>query len=283
MDSIKEHQDVLFELLLEFDRVCTKFDIPYVLFAGSALGAVRHKGFIPWDDDLDVALLRTDYEKLMSVSDTDWGSDYYLQREFSEHWPLYFSKLRKNNTTCLEKYHPKDSQIHQGIYIDIFPIDNASDNPFMRRIQFGASKVVLAKAFYKRGYETNSILKKAFMAVCRLLPMKPFHKLTVLSSEESSKFVHSFFGGTSSYKKGLYKRTFFTQRINMDFESASFPISAQYDDLLTIMYGDYMTIPDERQRQIKRHALLVDTKRDYSIYNGYRDNMEFEILTRSIR
>lgn len=283
MSNIKEHQTVLFELLLEFDRVCKKHDIPYMLFAGSALGAVRHKGFIPWDDDLDIALLRADYEKLMSVSDAEWGTDYYLQKEFSEHWPLYFSKLRKNNTTCLEKYHPKDKLIHQGIYIDVFPIDNASDNFILRGIQFLASKVVLAKAFYIRGYETNSTLKKAFMTVCRILPMKPFWKLTVLRSAKNSTSVHSFFGGTSSYKKGLYQRKWFKNRVECEFECEHFPISEHYDEMLKAMYGEYMVLPSEEERKIKKHALLVDTERDYSYYSNYRDNMQFDILTRSIR
>ena len=95
MASLKEHQEVLLELLKEFDRVCRKNNIKYILFAGTALGAVRHHGFIPWDDDLDVALLRSDYEKLMSLDSTEWNDAYYLQREYSEHWPMYFSKLRK--------------------------------------------------------------------------------------------------------------------------------------------------------------------------------------------
>ena len=163
MSTLQEHQEVLLELLAEFDRVCRKNDIKYILFAGSALGAIRHHGFIPWDDDLDVALLREDYDKLMKLDSSEWNTAYYMQCEYSEHWPLYFSKLRKNNTTCLEKYHPKDNEIHQGIYIDIFPIDNASDNPLIRKVQFYASKIVQAQAFWYRGYETDSIIKKIVM------------------------------------------------------------------------------------------------------------------------
>lgn len=120
MTALQEHQAVLLELLRELDRVCTAHNIPYVLFAGTALGAARHRGFIPWDDDLDVALLRPDYERLLALDDGCWGEKYFLQREFSPHWPLHFSKLRKNGTTCLEKYRPKDERSHRGIYIDVF-------------------------------------------------------------------------------------------------------------------------------------------------------------------
>ena len=112
MSTLKEHQAILLELLIEFDRVCQKHNIKYILFAGSALGAVRHQGFIPWDDDLDVALLREDYERLMKLDPDEWNKTYYMQCEYSDHWPIHFSKLRKNNTTCLEKYHPKDNETH---------------------------------------------------------------------------------------------------------------------------------------------------------------------------
>ena len=122
MASLKDHQTVLLELLQVFDRVCKKHNIRYMLFAGSLLGAVRHCGFIPWDDDLDVVLLREDYNKLSNIRPEEWGDSYYFQYEFSNHWPMHFSKLRKNNTTCLERYHPKDNQTHQGIYMDIFPV-----------------------------------------------------------------------------------------------------------------------------------------------------------------
>ena len=159
MASLKEHQEVLFELLKEFDRVCQKNNIKYILFAGSALGAVRHHGFIPWDDDLDVALLREDYDRLIHLDASEWNNAYYLQREYSDHWPMYFSKLRKNNTTCLEKYHPKDSKIHQGIYIDVFPVDNASDSTIVRKLQFFSSKVIHARTCWQRGYDTTSLFK----------------------------------------------------------------------------------------------------------------------------
>ena len=183
MSTLKEHQEVLLELLTEFDRVCRKNNIKYMLFAGSSLGAVRHQGFIPWDDDLDVALLREDYDRLMKLDPTEWNEAYYMQCEYSEHWPLHFSKLRKNSTTCLEKYHPKDNQIHQGIYIDVFPIDNASDNALIRKIQFYASKIVQARSFWQRGYDTDSIIKKTVMVLSNIMP------------KQTSDICHLFFEG----------------------------------------------------------------------------------------
>lgn len=103
------HQTLLLEMLKDFDAVCRKHHISYQLFAGTALGAVRHHGFIPWDDDVDVILMRSEYDRLLTEAAGDFDPErYYVQRENSAHWPMQFSKLRRNHTACIEKYHPKD-------------------------------------------------------------------------------------------------------------------------------------------------------------------------------
>lgn len=277
------HQQALLTILREFDRVCKALDIPYVLFAGTMLGAVRHQGFIPWDDDLDIMMLREDYDRFLSEADQVLDKEqFFLQKEFSEHWPMFFSKLRLNGTTCLEKYHPKDLQSHQGVYIDVFPCDNGAESHFGRKIQFLASKVVIAKSLYRRGYETDSKKKKIFMALCRLLPMKPFWYLTTRGRRDSS-MVHSFLGGASGFGKNVYSRVCFTERMDMTFEDGQYPVSAHYDELLARMYGEYMVLPPEDQRAVKQHAILIDLENSYETYEHYRDGMRFEVYTRSIR
>ena len=277
------HQQAMCQLLEELDRVCKALNIPYMLFAGSMLGAVRHQGFIPWDDDLDVILLRKDYDRLLNEAEQVLDSEkFYLQKEFSDHWPMFFSKLRLNNTTCLEKYHPKDSQTHQGIYIDIFPCDNCRDTEFGRKLQFWSSKVVIAKALHARGYETHSRKKKLFMQLCRLLPNKLFLAMTKGGREDSSK-VHSFLGGSSSYGKSVYPRKYFLSQVQGDFEGKSYPIPAGYDRLLRILYGNYHQLPPEEKRLCKQHAVLIDPEQSYEAYAHYRDGMEFDVHTRSIR
>ena len=280
---LQKHQQALLVLLGEFDRVCEQLNIPYVLFAGTMLGAVRHQGFIPWDDDLDVMMLREDYERFLREADSVLDTEkFFLQKEFSEHWPMFFSKLRLNGTTCLEKYHPRDPQIHQGVYIDLFPCDKAFGTELGRRLQFAASKIVIAKSLDKRGYDTDSKKKKLFIALCRLVPMKPLLRVTRRGSK-SSGMVHSFLGGASSYEKNVYPREYFEKRQKMEFEGGRYPVSAAYDELLKILYGDYMRIPPPEQRMCKQHAILVDLERSYEEYGQYRDGMRFDIYTRSIR
>lgn len=281
--TLEEHQSALSILLEEFDRVCKALDIPYILFAGTMLGAVRHKGFIPWDDDLDVLMLREDYERFMEQAPEVLEQErFFLQKEFSEHWPMFFSKLRLNNTTCLEKFHPKDNKLHQGVYMDIFPCDNAFKSSFGKKMQFIASKIVIAKALDKRGYETKSLFKKLFMKICRLLPMKPCHSF-VKGGRRDSEQVHSFLAAAKSYKKNIYPREYITRRVKLDFENKRYPVSAEYDKLLRILYDDYMTLPPPEMREAKRHVVLVDLNRSYEDYQSYRDNMNFDVLTVSIR
>ena len=281
--SLREHQSALNVLLDEFDRVCKILDIPYILFAGTMLGAVRHKGFIPWDDDLDILMLREDYERFLhSAPEVIDNDKFFLQKEFSEHWPMFFSKLRLNNTTCLEKFHPKDKKIHSGVYIDIFPCDNAFNSSFGKKIQFFASKVIIAKALEKRGYETKSFVKKFFMKACKILPLKPFLSI-VKGGRKDSKQVHSFLAAAKSYSKNIFPRDYISQRINLDFENKSYPVSAEYDKLLRILYDDYMTLPPPEMRDVKRHVVLVDLTRSYEYYRNYHDDMKFDVLTVSIR
>ena len=281
--SLQEHKQGLLVILEEFDRVCKMIGVSYMLFAGSMLGAVRHRGFIPWDDDVDVIMLRKDYERLLGEADRFLDKEkFYLQGEFSEHWPMFFSKLRLNNTTCIEKYHPKDPQEHRGVYIDIFPADDAASTELGRRLQFYASKIVIAKSLGRRGYTTYDKRKKIFMGLCKLLPMKPFWRF-VKKENKNGSLVHSFFAAASKYSRNLYPREYITDTVAGTFEGREYPISKHYDDLLTIIYGDYMQLPPPEERVVKQHAVLIDLDNSYEKYADHCKDLEFDELTRSIR
>lgn len=282
--EINELQKIQLSMLKDFDAVCQKHRISYQLFSGTALGAVRHKGFIPWDDDIDVVMLREDYERFFDSASKELDSNkYYVQREFSKHWPMFFSKLRLNGTTYIEKYHSHDARIHQGIYIDIFPCDNLSDSRLMQKLQYIASKIVIAKSLYARGYETNSTVKKCFMQFCRILPTEPFKRLCIRRNDSSSLKVHTFFGGGKKFERSIYLREWFEQSVKMRFEDSEFPVSAHYDEMLRVMYGDYMVMPTLEQRVCKRHAAIVDINKPYTFHLEEQRNMKIEKYTESIR
>lgn len=283
MKARRAHQLALLGMLKEIDRICRKHDISYMLFAGTALGAQRHGGFIPWDDDLDVILLRPAYQKLLCVAPQELDGQYFLQEEFSAHWPMFFSKLRLNGTTCMEKFHPRDPLMHQGVYIDIFPCDALADNGTLRRLQFAAAKLVIAHALDRRGYLTDSRVKKAAMALSRYLPTQRLHRFVTQVGAEDSQKVHSFFGASSRYEKSVYPRRWFEETVLCSFEDGLFPVSAHNEALLTQLYGDWQRIPTPEERACKEHAQIVDLNCSWEKYLEQQKTMEINTYSRSIR
>lgn len=278
------HQALLLEMLKDIDAVCKKHQISYQLFAGTALGAVRHHGFIPWDDDVDIIMPRSEYERFFNEAAKDFDETlYFVQREHSAHWPMPYSKLRRNNTTCIEKYHPKDPETHLGVYVDIFPCDNLSDRALMRMIQFIASKIIIAKGLYTRGYETGSAAKKLFMQVSRIFPLEKTKAICERKKDSKSQFAHTFFGAGSKYEKNIFPRAWIERSTEMQFEDGEFPVSAYYDELLTKLYGDYHTLPSPEDRKCKEHVAILDLEHSYVTHLSELRNMRFDVLTRSIR
>ena len=281
--TLEEHQCALYGLLREFDRVCKALDITYFLFAGTLLGAVRHQGFIPWDDDLDVIMRRKDYERFLNEAPAVLDQErFFLQAEFSEHFPMFFSKLRLNGTTCLERYHPKDPESHQGVYMDIFPCDNGYSGKFGRYLQFICSKLIIAKGLDARGYTTNSNFKKIMMFLGRTLPKEPFLKV-VQGPKRTGAYVHCFLGGASKMSKSVFPAGYFADSIDLPFEGGRYSAPRQYDALLETLYGDYMEIPSEEQRRCKKHAELVDLNHSYEYHKSYHEQMVFDASVKSIR
>lgn len=282
--QLREHQKVMLDMLKIIDGICKKNNISYMLFAGTALGAVRHEGFIPWDDDLDIIMLRRDYEKFMHVALKELDADsYYLQKEFSEHWPMFFSKLRKNNTACIERYIPRDEKVHQGIYIDIFPCDNLSNNKIKRNLQFLASKIIIAKSIKKRGYLTDSKLKKIVLLISDVFPIRMLLKFVRNEKDLDSMYVHTFFAAASKYEKNVFPREWFENRVEKLFEGDYYPVSRFYREMLTKIYGDYMILPSEADRKCKVHAEILDLEQSYEKYIDVQKKMKITEYSRSIR
>ena len=121
IENIKEMQKIELEMLLEVDRICKKFNIRYFLIAGTLLGAIRHKGFIPWDDDIDIIIPLNDYIKFCKVAEKELNKNYFLQNYKTDFTAMWYTKIRKNNTTAIQANH-KNKLHHQGIWIDIFPL-----------------------------------------------------------------------------------------------------------------------------------------------------------------
>ena len=252
----------LMDAFAEFDRVCRAHDIPYYLVEGTLLGAVRHQGIIPWDDDLDVGLLRPDYERFVKVAPHELGDRYFLQTAKSE--PDYFqcyAKIRVSGTKFVQASFI-DCDIHHGIYIDIFSLDNVPESPAMRWLHAGLCKLLKTMVFARGKYRDLSPVKNRVLRVLRafLWPiplstlMSWLQAAIQLSRNDESTYVVNI-GGIYGYRRECSARRYFNNPIELMFGGHSASAPAMWHEYLTHLYGDYMTPPPEDERG-NRHAVV---------------------------
>lgn len=265
--TIKDLQVQLLKILEDFDNLCNDFNFQYSLAAGTLLGAIRHKGFIPWDDDIDIYMPRDSFDALMAIDDREFFKrGYTLQRAFSEAWPSGYCKMSKNGTTYIENYKSKIKNQHHGLFIDIIPIDNLSDNYAFERMQWLSYRIITAKALAKRGYKTNNLYKKMAMLVMKNIPDGIFRKICINKNNCKTKQVHCFLGAARYLEKNVFPRSVFENYTKIAFEGKEFFAVTNYELVLSTQYGDYMTLPPEEDRQAALHAVLVDFEHELSDY-----------------
>ena len=261
------------DLLAELDRICKKWDIPYFLTAGTLIGAVRHSGFIPWDDDLDVGLLRKYCDRLEEACAKDLDPAYYLHSWKSDPAsPNCFYKLKIKGTHYPEQIAAK-SDMDDGIFIDIFPFDNAPDQPRLRkkhhRRRVWLQKMLMLRArFDLGGNSKGKRLIYAFMkpvAFMRSLDgwKKRFLKLQNKYNHLQTKEVVNLCGAYS-YHRESQELVVLENLTTHDFEGIPYSIPVDYDTFLSRQYGNYMQLPPEEQR-VGRHFITGIDFGDYKI------------------
>lgn len=266
--DIREVQKAELEILKQFDCVCKKLKLKYFLSSGTLLGAVRHKGFIPWDDDVDVMMPWKDYKKFLKYGQKELGSKYFLQSNFSDLWYREYSKIRMNGTTAIEECY-KDIPFHQGVWIDIFPIVGVRNDPkwigkFNKYIKF--RNLFVQDLFFER---TENLSEG----------IKIFRKIPLGLRRKAIKFMDLFFikqpykydkateiWGFGILKKEIHSAEIFFGSSHMEFENCEFDVMESYDEYLIDMYGDYMTPPDEEHRNSGHKLLIVDLNKNYTDY-----------------
>lgn len=269
--DIKKIQKAQVEILLEVDRICKKYDIKYLLFAGSLLGTVRHKGFIPWDDDIDICLLREDYNKFIEACKMDLDPKYFLQTyETDKNYIRQYAKIRKNNTLFVQD-NLSEIQIHHGIFIDIFPMDNVLPNTFRGMFQqklMWIVGIINLSRVKKICLNVKNPVEKFLMLVChyitKIIPKNWTDKLQTqiacMFQNQETKYVSHLTGGAAKrkYIKYMVKRDIFHNTIDGEFEGYVFPIPKDYDFILSKIYGDYMTLPPIEERKSHYGIIKVD-------------------------
>lgn len=265
-DVEKVHSKIL-NILLAVDKVCKEHNLRYYIWAGTMLGAIRHKGFIPWDDDLDIAMPRPDYDKLMEHA-AEWMPQPYevVAAETDATYPLPFAKIQDASTTLIERMHLK---YLGGIYIDVFPIDAVPQEGFYRMLQFARYEYwkrvlyLLHRDPYKHGKGASSwipLLCRKFYTLQGV--QKKIRTLLKKYDYELAMTVADYDDG----RRGAMDKRILGKAKDYIFEGVNVKGVEQYDTYLKNKYGDYMTIPkDADKRQHNFHYL--DLEKSYKDSN----------------
>ena len=255
-NNLRKLQLTELEMLMDIDKLCRKNKIRYFLVGGTLLGAVRHKGFIPWDDDIDIAMPREDYEKFINLCTKKdiLGEKYFLHcDETDEKYYNPFIKVKKNNTTFAEKSIEK-IDTHKGIFIDIFPYDYVpkQDSP-LQKIQSILVKNIQATVYVKCNIndskeQKRKILYKIFNMFSTTTLKKMSRTIsTIFNKNEANKYVVSLTGCFPYYKETLLKEKVFPLK-EIEFEGHNFFGLQDNDYYLEKIYGNYMKLPPKNQR-----------------------------------
>lgn len=254
MEKLREIQ---LEILNEVDRICKKNGITYHLYAGTLLGAIRHSGFIPWDDDIDISMLRSEYEKFLEVCKNDLKSEFKIEIP-DVRGRLHIAKVIKKGT-ILQEYDMKSTN-NRGIYIDLFPLDNSMPSTFSgkkQEIKIWYLFIIKRLMYPDRLKHKKSIIKTFIKTVMFfvLFPLRVYYTKNRLF-EKIERTVKKFNDYNTGYVcelshgmiRGKYKRNSYDIKdikntVLVRFEKNMYPAPKEYHKILTKHYGEYMKLP----------------------------------------
>lgn len=259
--ELQKAQMRMLDILKVIDKICKANDIKYWLDGGTLLGAVRHKGFIPWDDDIDIAMTREDYQKFSIIAPKELPSNLFLQTEYTD--PGYFNiiasmKVRDKNSKILEHFETGDESYHLGLFVDIFAYDNLPKNKILRFIKKDFARNILKIKHAKlknRG-------KAKYRLLSKIISAETLDNIQNNLISNSNNTESSYFGfGYDCALKRVYKKDNFFPLIELEFEGFHFCAPKEYDYYLTHTYGNYMKLPPiekQKPKHIKHLEIFGD-------------------------
>ena len=245
-------------LLIEFDRLCKNNKLTYFLDSGTALGAVRHGGFIPWDDDVDVAMPRKDYDLLLEIGKKGLPNNLFLQTfETDPAYMMPFAKIRQGNTYFPEKGRGYEKLKYQGLYIDVFPYDRVPENPRKAKRRIRQSRIwYYVSVFSRRDYPGK---KRPLILFTRFLHSLPdgivkrfrlfYERFCTKYNSRSSNVLTCYCWRISQRSTYLFKESELLPTKTILFEGKELCIMRNPHVYLTKMFGDYNTLPPVEERK----------------------------------
>lgn len=261
-ENIRRMQLVELGILAEFDRICRNNSISYIIDAGTLLGAVRHGGFIPWDDDIDIRMLRSDYDRFCEICKNELNKDYFLQTYKTDSGYRWgYSRILKNGTVFIRENH-EEIKSRNGIFIDIFPNDNMPTD----RVRHGYCTLVsllCRKMLYSQigRKHAKNIVYRAGYAFLDLFPKKWAHRLLEHLTQKYKNIktnkVRCFGWGSREETRGFEKEWLEDTR-DIIFENIIVKAPVKANEFLIFSFGtDYMTPPPENKQKPKHIATYV--------------------------
>ena len=248
-EILKKLHEAEIEILDEIARVCDENNIKYFIMFGTLLGAVRHKGFIPWDDDIDIAMMREDYMKFLEIAPKKLKPKFFLDNiNNSKNWYLCFSKVKNRNTIFVEES-VLEVDCSKNIFVDIFPIDYVKDNHLSKKLIFKEKIVeflnsVMRTNTFKKIESEKTYLVSKFMS--NKTAMKLIDKICI--SKSKTNYLMFFSWGLSG--SFFAPKNIFFPLTKIDFEGKKYYAPKNSQEVLTVLYGEnYMQLPPIEERR----------------------------------
>lgn len=270
--ELEKMKEIELQMLVEFIKICKHHDLRYFLLGGTALGAVRHKGFIPWDDDIDVGMPREDYMKFLKAAETELPAPLFLQHAGTD--PFYaanFAKIRNSETTFIEQT-VQNFPINHGVYIDVFPLDGTSDHPRMRKLWFKLLRwinIPLSSIYYLPEQE-GRWQRRLSHILYKLIPgdytmLRGWReKIMCRYPYQDAEVIANYCGAWGM--KEVMPRSVFGRGVVGSFDGVDVILPEDWDQYLTRLYGDYMTPPPPEKRVSHHNCTVLDPEKSYTHY-----------------
>lgn len=275
-EELKKLQKKSLEILIYFKKFCDDHDLKFSLCGGTCIGAVRHEGFIPWDDDIDVFMLRDDYEKLKELwpkyADTEKYVYCRTTKEYNYH--NIAASIRDIDTTFINKHSVNDDIVH-GVGIDILPLDGYPTSKIKRIWQVFNTMIFSLFNAQRLPDNQGKIVRKLSKLIFTVIKSPSLkYKLWSLSEKQLTKYPIKDGNYITQLLSGFtfmnlkYPKEIFEDVVYMNFEGHKMPVPAGYDQYLTMAFGDYMNFPPKEDRVAKHDTVYINLEEPYTKYKG---------------